>query len=143
MMRSSLAYCYEPLETDSQDKQKQKQTNKILMAMKHKKFPFYGVQYHPESICSSKGSDLIKILMILPNNTMKYRPNVFKQNKVSNWLDNHAVHEDYLIKDGKFISNEVHNIYFQKLQLDKEILPIDVCDYFTNRIATTNVISYY
>ena len=67
-----LAYCYEPLETDSQDKQKQKQTNKILMAMKHKKFPFYGVQYHPESICSSKGSDLIKILMILPNNTMKY-----------------------------------------------------------------------
>jgi len=45
-------------------------------------------------------------------------------------LDNHAVHEDYLIKDGKFISNELHNIYFQKLQLDKEILPIDVCDYF-------------
>lgn len=126
-----LAYCYEPLETDSQDKQKQKQTNKILMAMKHKKFPFYGVQYHPESICSSKGSDLIKNFNdIAQQYNEKYRPNVFKQNKVSNWLDNHAVHEDYLIKDGKFISNEVHNIYFQKLQLDKEILPIDVCDYF-------------
>ena len=101
------------------------------MAMKHKKFPFYGVQYHPESICSSKGSDLIKNFNDIAQQYNEiYRPNVFKQNKVSNWLDNHAVHEDYLIKDGKFISNELHNIYFQKLQLDKEILPIDVCDYF-------------
>ena len=62
---------------------------------------------------------------------MKYIDQTYlNKNKVSNWFDNHAVHEDYLIKDGKFISNELHNIYFQKLQLDKEILPIDVCDYF-------------
>ncbi|QPG74196.1 hypothetical protein FOA43_001520 [Brettanomyces nanus] len=32
----------------------------ILMAAKHKKFPHYGVQYHPESICSEYGDQLIK-----------------------------------------------------------------------------------
>lgn len=32
----------------------------ILMAAKHIKYPHYGVQYHPESICSSFGSNLIK-----------------------------------------------------------------------------------
>ncbi|KAI0462296.1 hypothetical protein LJB42_004384 [Komagataella kurtzmanii] len=34
--------------------------SKVIMAAKHHKFPFYGVQYHPESICSEMGSTLIK-----------------------------------------------------------------------------------
>lgn len=130
-----LAYCYEPLGNDKGNNG----DNKILMAMKHKKFPFYGVQYHPESICSSKGSDLIKNFSnIAKQYNETYRRNAFKQNKISNWLDNHAVHEDYLIKDGKFISNDLHNIYFEKLQLDKEILPIDVCDYFYHQKNNDN-----
>ncbi|CCH47097.1 hypothetical protein BN7_6707 [Wickerhamomyces ciferrii] len=32
---------------------------KIIMAVKHKDYPWYGVQYHPESICSENGSNLI------------------------------------------------------------------------------------
>lgn len=31
----------------------------LVMAGQHKSMPFYGVQYHPESICSKKGQELI------------------------------------------------------------------------------------
>ena len=30
------------------------------MGIKHKKLPIYGVQFHPESIASQHGHDLIK-----------------------------------------------------------------------------------
>lgn len=32
---------------------------RIIMAIKHKQLPFWGVQYHPESICSEQGQEII------------------------------------------------------------------------------------
>lgn len=37
----------------------------ILMALQHKKFPLYGVQFHPESIASEKGHGLLNNFMML------------------------------------------------------------------------------
>jgi|TARA_B100000035_G_scaffold35595_1_gene26910 anthranilate synthase/aminodeoxychorismate synthase-like glutamine amidotransferase len=34
--------------------------DKVLMSFKHKIYPIYGVQYHPESIETSKGSTILK-----------------------------------------------------------------------------------
>lgn len=114
-----LAYCYED------DK-------KILMAMRHNKFPFYGVQYHPESICSDKGSDLVKnFTSIARLYNEKHRPFVFNEKKNVDWLGHHAVHEEYLIQNGKFTSNELSNVFFKMARPEHDsITPIDICDYF-------------
>lgn len=39
----------------------------ILMALQHKRFPLYGVQFHPESIASELGHDLLKNFLFLSN----------------------------------------------------------------------------
>lgn len=39
----------------------------ILMALQHKKFPLYGVQFHPESIASEQGHDLLNNFLFLSN----------------------------------------------------------------------------
>lgn len=39
-----------------------------IMAIKHKKFPIYGVQFHPESIYSPEGLQLIKNFLHLEKN---------------------------------------------------------------------------
>ncbi|CAI5759260.1 unnamed protein product [Candida verbasci] len=120
-----LAFCYEPNDKTANAKE-------ILMAIEVNGFPFYGVQYHPESICSSKGSELVKNFTAVANNYNKeHRQFIFdKAENTSNLLNNHAVHEDYLFKDGKFKSNELKNVYFQKVELDEKIDSIDVCEYF-------------
>lgn len=46
-----LAYCDDTDETV---------TKRVLMAGRHKHLPLYGVQYHPESVCSSDGEQLVK-----------------------------------------------------------------------------------
>lgn len=35
-------------------------TTRVLMAGRHRSLPIYGVQYHPESVCSSSGIELVK-----------------------------------------------------------------------------------
>lgn len=45
----------------------------VLMAVKHKSRPHYGVQYHPESICSTSGSQLVKNFMTLADEFNKSR----------------------------------------------------------------------
>ena len=34
--------------------------NKVIMAIEHKKFPIFGVQFHPESIATEEGHQLLK-----------------------------------------------------------------------------------
>ena len=38
------------------------------MGVRHKKLPIYGVQFHPESIASQHGHDLIKNFLQLSKN---------------------------------------------------------------------------
>ncbi|KAG7661953.1 ABZ1 [[Candida] subhashii] len=121
-----LAYCYES-QDDGSDR-------KILMAMKHRVFPFYGVQYHPESICSDKGNELIKRFTKLAkeyNEHFRTESLVnMNGNSPSVSLNGHAVHEDYLLAGGKLISNQLDHIYFKKFTLPHDITPVDVCDHF-------------
>ena len=34
--------------------------DRVIMGIKHKSFPFYGVQFHPESIATEYGHKLLK-----------------------------------------------------------------------------------
>ena len=42
--------------------------NGMIMGVRHKKLPIYGVQFHPESIASQHGHDLIKNFLQLSKN---------------------------------------------------------------------------
>ncbi|KAI4147886.1 MAG: hypothetical protein LQ340_005334 [Diploschistes diacapsis] len=57
----------------------EKKANGILMAVKHARRPFYGVQFHPESVCSSpKASTVIKNWWELSLGWLRhYRPQTF------------------------------------------------------------------
>lgn len=66
-------------------------SKRILMAGKHKSLPLYGVQYHPESICSERGNDLIqKFKEILSKYNEKYErsPSYFSSKSGSSHQDN-------------------------------------------------------
>lgn len=50
----------------------------VLMAVRHYKFPHYGVQYHPESICSHEGLRLVSNFWKLARTSnLQLRPHVF------------------------------------------------------------------
>ncbi len=69
----------------------------ILMAVKHKKKPFYGIQFHPESICSSR--EARKIIKNWWDEICVWRADISKhQNFASNGLS------------GNFRTNEKKNL---------------------------------
>lgn len=117
---------------------------KILMAVKHKKFPFYGVQYHPESICSSNGGDLIKDFnKIASEYNQQYRPNRLTQDDrilINKLKSMYSVSFKYLIEDGKFIAKQNPKLFLKKFQLDDNIGPVDVCDHL--RKLNNNVTNF-
>lgn len=119
-----LAYCYEP-------------DTKILMAAKHKNLPFYGVQYHPESICSSQGDLLIRNFTQIATSFNEQ----FRQESLGldvKVLENdHAVHEKYLIKDG-LLEDTARAIYLNKFNID--VSPTEVCDYLYKKDGESNFI---
>ena len=120
-----LAYCHEPNDENNVE-------NRILMAVKHKTLPFYGVQYHPESICSSHGDELVRNFTAIATEYNRcHRPFVFSHDKQhrQSLIDDHAVHESFLIRDGKLESNGVPNVVLKKIQLSGDIQPTDICDY--------------
>ena len=43
----------------------------ILMAIRHRKHPIYGVQFHPESILTEGGKTLLNNFLLLQTNTHK------------------------------------------------------------------------
>lgn len=51
---------------------KQASTNDgVLMAMRHREYPIYGVQFHPESILTEGGTTLLRNFMLLKPNARK------------------------------------------------------------------------
>jgi para-aminobenzoate synthetase len=58
----SSSQTIEPLAVyiSEENKEGDKEESRILMAAKHKQYPHYGVQYHPESICSTFGLEMVK-----------------------------------------------------------------------------------
>lgn len=107
----------------------------VLMAGKHAELPLYGVQYHPESICSEKGDTLIKNFdSIASTYNSQYRPDLaqlqhaadLKAINEKNTI-RHAVHEKCLIKE--FNDNSSINVQVEKFKLKENTRPIDVCDF--------------
>lgn len=83
-----LAYC-------------QDESKKILMAGKHKEYPLYGVQYHPESICSSKGDVLIsKFNDIASEYNKQHRKYSTSKPDLANLVGNQAKHASRPINFG-------------------------------------------
>lgn len=106
----------------------------VLMAGKHRELPLYGVQYHPESICSAKGNELMrKFDSIASAYNSHHRANLCehqKERELNKINDKNAaaraVHEESLVTE--FKDNKV-SIQVQKFGLDEGIAPIDVCDH--------------
>ncbi|QDZ18895.1 aminodeoxychorismate synthase [Chloropicon primus] len=55
---ASLPDCLLPLAWTSPDEESK--GRRLLMAIMHRDYPHYGVQFHPESICTSHGATLLK-----------------------------------------------------------------------------------
>ncbi|ODQ48277.1 hypothetical protein PICMEDRAFT_32193 [Pichia membranifaciens NRRL Y-2026] len=99
-------------------------SSKVLMAAQHTKYPHFGVQYHPESICSTFGKDLIqnfwKLVEATPSNDILP---VLSHDK-------HLVTSSPLISE--FKSTNDYNISYKTLTLDAfsngQIDVLDLCD---------------
>lgn len=106
----------------------------VLMAGKHRDLPLYGVQYHPESICSNKGDKLIQKFDTIASAYNTHHRKDLAEHQQSKELSNinegnaaeRAVHENSLIREFK---DNAASIQLQKFKLDDGILPIDVCDH--------------
>ena len=127
-----LAFCLEKGKSED---------SKILMAMKHKTLPFYGVQYHPESICSENGKQLIINFSKIADkvNSVFRRSLPISPDNQFKGLSNHEVHEVSLVKENDF-HHSLDNITFEKLCLPESITAVDVCDYFYQKSNEPNFV---
>lgn len=93
----------------------------ILMAAKHTKYPHYGVQYHPESICSQGGEQLIQNFWKLATKFNSHRQITLIQD-----LD----HDEHILKPTPLFSNlssDTREINYQEISL--QISTIDICNH--------------
>lgn len=113
----------------------------LLMAGRHVSLPLYGVQYHPESICSEKGAQLIsRFDSIASAFNSKHRAGLDAL-QTPNWKNTYdaytktrAVHEDWLVPEGKFVDNELPHVSLERIHFpDPRTLPLDVCDFLAKQ----------
>lgn len=124
-----LAICYDD------DKQ-------VLMAGKHKSLPFYGVQYHPESICTEKGSLLVKNFDDIAT---KYN---VKTRKIKSINDNNTLVEGLRLNvEDKPLSDQIYqdnganlHVYARKLHFDPGIQVIDICEHLIQENGYPNFV---
>jgi anthranilate/para-aminobenzoate synthase component II len=57
--RSSFPRCLE-ITAESEDGE--------IMALRHRQFPVYGVQFHPESVLTSEGKKILSSFLLQPRN---------------------------------------------------------------------------
>lgn len=114
----------------------------LLMAGRHVSLPLFGVQYHPESICSEKGEELIrKFDEIASSYNAENRVGLTEAQMANNlkeameqYSKDRAVHEEWLVQDGAFVENVLPHFTFEKIELaSPSTLPVDVCDFLAKR----------
>ncbi|CAI8496150.1 unnamed protein product [Pichia kudriavzevii] len=92
---------------------------KILMAAQHREYPHFGVQYHPESICSEYGFEVVENFWNLVKSRASDR---------SIAHDNHLVSATPLIES--FESNGLFKFQYSDISsiLDTEFDILEICD---------------
>lgn len=114
----------------------------IIMAIEHKTRPVYGVQFHPESICTEFGEKLLDNFIFkaknyinnqnksgIKNNSMtKYCINTIENNKKYEYKDRYDFFkkESYIIKTKQIhFKNDIQDIYKRVSSLDKYSVWLD------------------
>ncbi|CAN3376701.1 hypothetical protein DIURU_000519 [Diutina rugosa] len=103
----------------------------ILMAVKHRELPLYGVQYHPESVCSTQGLDLIKNFADIAkrwNDEHRQQRNINTE-AVDKLKGIYSVHFEPLIESGEFAPQADKKLISKTISLDDNVGPVDVCDH--------------
>lgn len=110
----------------------------VLMAGCHRALPLYGVQYHPESICSERGNDLIRQFdSIATAYNSKNRPTLLQDQddhrlQEETFARSRAVHDDCLVSSGQFRSKNIPKVFAKQFSFKhSDTKPIDVCEYFS------------
>lgn len=97
-----LAYCYD------EDKE-------VLMAARHICYPHFGVQYHPESICSEFGLELVRNFWNIAQKFRKRdelrREDLYKLGIGSETLEKSNIHTHY---DSQLTNHQLQYIYLNK-----------------------------
>lgn len=133
-----------PLATCQETGQEKYQTGQatLLMAGKHAFLPLYGVQYHPESVCSEHGDELIRRFDALADHYNKKsrayladsqkNPSILDYNR--NMIDGRAVHETSLWPETDRAAQKTPTLWLEELRfVHPGITAIDVCDYLYAR----------
>ncbi|RKP32078.1 para-aminobenzoate synthase [Metschnikowia bicuspidata] len=123
-----LAVCIEP------------DTSEVLMAARHRTLPLYGVQYHPESVCSERGDELIRRFDALAAAyNARERPDLRAAQADARLADGavalrRAVHEKVLVSEGAFQPGRVPRVFVRAFSFaHADTRPIDVCDYLATQ----------
>ena len=94
--------------------------NKIIMAIQHKKLPIFGVQFHPESIATDFGHQLLKkfskfkklVKIVILNLKFKFiKMKIYTQDIINDLLlknDLSRKQSDFLVK--KIFNGEINNL---------------------------------
>lgn len=96
-------------------------SKKVLMAARHVANPHFGVQYHPESICSTWGEQLVK-------NFWSMCAVGVKESSVAE-----LIKDKHILKNEPFIKQYQQGSYeyqFEEIHVSSEITILDICDEF-------------
>jgi len=107
----------------------------ILMAGKHQTFPFWGVQYHPESICSLHGDAVFKNFWDMANawRTENNRNSVFDPEVYQELKSLHSIKPNPLPRTVESVYHASLNYDSIDLNQYNPHLTVQICDELTNQ----------
>lgn len=123
-----LAVCYE--ENGGEKEQ-------ILMSGKHASLPFYGVQYHPESICTENGAVLVQNFdKIAEAYNIEFRPQLSHMEDVEKIKNLRVKVEETALVEGPYVSHDDIHVFATEIDFNgSDVSAIDICDAL---VAKTN-----